>query len=342
MPKRNTHLRPDLCKPFKRARTFDLYNHKNVERVVSGAFHELKQEQISEQIRRHLASSPSIPRNILPFNTSFTKYDLFLDEKDKCRAISTAKKVLAGPLPPPPPPPRKRMLKDRTKARGRLKSLRKICTQVAATHIKLQSSEMIAKLPVHLKQRLLQSTAKRHHLTDQLLVQFKDSDYERVYLKCGTFTNQGLAEFFDHSKVYACHSDLPLQSSTGTSLENPSRSSSLKSIDISFCKNLKGRQTSTTIVDSTPALTHLNIAGCFDLSEGPAALGTIARGLSKLVQLDISSVSWLIDSMLLLFIDWETQLKDLKVLIIDNCTRVDGLYIQEKLHEIRADLTVKI
>ncbi|KAK9709943.1 hypothetical protein K7432_008693 [Basidiobolus ranarum] len=113
-------------------------------------------------------------------------------------------------------------------------------------------------------------------------------------------------------------------------------------MDISFCKNLKGRQTSSIIVDSSPSLTHLNIAGCFDLEEGPAALTTLAKGLTHLVHLDMSSVSWLIDSMLLLYIDWETQLKHLKVLIIDNCTRVDGLYIQEKLREIRADLSVKI
>ncbi|KAK9760071.1 hypothetical protein K7432_016281, partial [Basidiobolus ranarum] len=203
MPKRNLPFAPRYCRPIKRVRPYDVYNHHCVEKAVNVALNELKQEQISAQIQKHSPQSVWARNSILPFTNSFTTYNLFLDEKDKRRAIVTAQKVLAGPL---PPPPRTRCVKDRSKedTQTRLKSLTRICTQVAATYIKseLITSDMIVKLPSHLKQSLLKSAAKRHHLNDKLLELFKDRDYEKIYLKCSSITNSGFANFFDYSYSY--------------------------------------------------------------------------------------------------------------------------------------------
>ncbi|CAG8824233.1 9178_t:CDS:1, partial [Dentiscutata erythropus] len=118
----------------------------------------------------------------------------------------------------------------------------------------------------------------------------------------------------------------------------------LRRLNCGFTKNISIIPLATLLVSTLPLLTHLSIAGCSDFESGPYALRIISR-LINLLFLDISYCEWINNNILLQFINWEKDLKSLKLLVAVGCFNLndpEGIKKQLGIHRKRFELWTEI
>nr|CAG8532383.1 7496_t:CDS:2 [Entrophospora candida] len=132
------------------------------------------------------------------------------------------------------------------------------------------------------------------------------------------------------SKQYLCHNSINNNSNSSNDNESLltkkylTKFRKLKYINLGFSNNLATIPMASLLVSTLPLLTHLSIAGCFDANSGPIALN-IFSNLINLLFWDLSYCGWINDKILAKAINWEINLKSLKVLVLIECGKFKDL-----------------
>ncbi|KAK9707771.1 hypothetical protein K7432_009989 [Basidiobolus ranarum] len=306
--------------------SIDLYNTSTLGKSVTEALQLLKPENIAG-----LEPKSKLPRTGI-LNPSWflnTKYDSYISGTECLEAVRHAMRVLNGPVCIPKWKKLEKLYHKSNKPRGSSpKSLSKWCCKIIAKDIKSyvrEDQKLISTLPLHLKENLLTQVSKLGQTNDDSLGLFFDCGYQHLNLCQGRFSYEQLMAFF-----------YTLKSSEASHPPNV-----VLRLNVSF-SNIQAPWFLELLQEHLKHLTHLNISGCFDRLYGRKIVHEIASHLSSLQSLNISNVIWLTDSMMKDCIDWSTQLPNLKVLVIENCPRMDGIYIQEQIQKLRPGIHIDI
>ncbi|CAG8482015.1 11202_t:CDS:2, partial [Dentiscutata heterogama] len=238
-----------------------------------------------------------------------------------------------------------------------LPSLAIICINTIAINIKNYiSCPYFSNLPTHLKQNILSSLSIHNPLTDDLLKLFaSDSEYDEldisnssVSLEClkrsfwqmvndkdimndivddwealmdrsesdnTDFLSFRYIKSFDSSSVW----EKPVKDSRSLSTRYISKAPELRRLNVSFTCNIPIIPLSKLVTSTIPLLSHLSIAGCSNHEDGPQALRIFSTGLINLVFLEVSHNDWVTDQVVLQCINWDRDLKYLKMLVAVCC-----------------------
>ncbi|CAG8516185.1 7404_t:CDS:2 [Dentiscutata erythropus] len=235
-----------------------------------------------------------------------------------------------------------------------LPSLATACINTIAINIKNYiSCPYFSNLPTHLKQNILSSLSIHNPLTDDLLKLFaSDSEYDEldisnssVSLEClkrsfwqmvndnddivddwealmdrsesddTDFLSFRYFKSFDSSSIW----EKPVKDSSSLSTKYVSKVPELCRLNVSFTCNIPIIPLSKLVTSTIPLLSHLSIAGCSNHENGPQALRIFSTGLINLVFLEISHNDWVTDQVVLQCINWDRDLKYLKMLVAVCC-----------------------
>ncbi|GES87461.1 hypothetical protein GLOIN_2v1708236 [Rhizophagus clarus] len=267
---------------------------------------------------------------------------------------------------PAPPKSWQEAWQDSTFPTRKTKTLLEICSKTVAINIKSYISyPYFANIPTHLKQCILSSLSVYNPLTEEILPLFNtDIEYEELDLANSTINLESFKKSFwkivkekdlvnnlvrnwedladqDEETDIICSrifgKPMDITNDDGSTITNKliSKLPKLRKLNLGFAHNISGIPLSTLLVATLPLLTHLSIAGCFNRVDGPHSL-RILSGLINLLILDISYCEWATDQILLQFINWDRDLKSLRILVAVNCgSWKDVEIVRKKLSENR-------
>ncbi|PKK76999.1 hypothetical protein RhiirC2_771844 [Rhizophagus irregularis] len=246
-------------------------------------------------------------------------------------------------------------------------TLLEICSKTVAINIKSYISyPYFANMPTHLKQCILSSLSIYNPLTEEILPLFNtDTEYEELDLANSTINLESFKKSFwkiveekdlvdnlvknwedladqdeetdiIYSRIFGKPMDITNDDDDSKKTNKLiSKLPKLRKLNLGFTHNISGIPLSILLVATLPLLTHLSIAGCFNREDGPHSL-RILSGLINLLVLDISYCEWATDQILLQFINWDRDLKSLRVLVAVNCgSWKDAEVVRKKLSENR-------
>jgi len=254
----------------------------------------------------------------------------------------------------------------------KIPTLLEICSKTVAINIKSYISyPYFSNIPTHLKQFILSSMSIYNPLTEEILPLFTmDSEYEELDFANSSITLGSLRKSFwkivtdktlennlvedwedlvdqddeetDIISYRTFGKPIDITYEGETSLEGSetltnmyiSKLPKLRQLNFGFT-NIPGIPLSIFLVSTLPLLTHLSIAGCFSREDGPHSL-RILSGLINLLFLDISYCEWATDQIILQFINWDRDLKSLRILAAVCCGNwKDVEIVRKKLSENR-------
>ncbi|ORY03193.1 hypothetical protein K493DRAFT_384132 [Basidiobolus meristosporus CBS 931.73] len=259
-----------------------------------------------------------------------TRYDAHISGAECLEAVEQAMRILNGPVCMPKWRRLEKLHHKSNLAPNRRrpatpKPLIKWCCKIIAKDIHsyiYENRALIMALPLHLKERLLIQVSKLGEVNDETLRLFFDTGYQNLSLCKGHISSELLGAFFHNMRSSTIPTDL-------------------LHLNISY-SNIQAPWFLPLLQRHLRKLTHLNISGCFDRLYGRKVLHEIASYLTNLQWLNISNVLWLTGSMMNECIDWSTQLPNLQVLVVENCPRVDTIYIQEQIQKVRPGIHIEI
>ncbi|RIA97674.1 hypothetical protein C1645_732223 [Glomus cerebriforme] len=256
-------------------------------------------------------------------------------------------------------------------ATRKIKTLLEICSKTIAINIKSYASNpYFANIPTHLKQCILSSLSIYNPLTEELLPLFNtDSEYEELDLANSTINLESFKKSFwkivkekdlknnliknwedladqdeetdiISSRIFGkpvdiTNEEISFEDSRTITNKYISKLPKLRKLNLGFTHNIPGIPLSILFVATLPLLTHLSIAGCFNREDGPHSL-RILSDLINLLVLDVSYCEWATDQILLQFINWDRDLKSLRVLVAVSCgSWKDVEIVRKKLSENR-------
>ncbi|CAB4390252.1 unnamed protein product [Rhizophagus irregularis] len=268
---------------------------------------------------------------------------------------------------PAPPKSWQKARKGPTLPMRKTLTLLEICSKTVAINIKSYISyPYFANMPTHLKQCILSSLSIYNPLTEEILPLFNtDTEYEELDLANSTINLESFKKSFwkiveekdlvdnlvknwedladqdeetdiIYSRIFGKPMDITNDDDDSKKTNKLiSKLPKLRKLNLGFTHNISGIPLSILLVATLPLLTHLSIAGCFNREDGPHSL-RILSGLINLLVLDISYCEWATDQILLQFINWDRDLKSLRVLVAVNCgSWKDAEVVRKKLSENR-------
>ena len=253
----------------------------------------------------------------------------------------------------------------------KIQTLLEICSKTVAINIESYASyPYFSNIPTHLKQCILSSMSIYNPLTEEILSLFNtDSEYEELNFSNSNINLESLKKSFwkivrekdlennlvedwedlaedeetsiISSRVFRKPINTPneeeISFNDSRTITNKYISSlpKLRKLNLGFAHNIAGIPLSILLVSTLPLLTHLSIAGCFNHEDGPHSL-RILSGLINLLVLDVSYCEWVTDQNLLQVINWDRDLKSLRILAAVNCGSWKNVEIvRRKLSENR-------
>ncbi|CAG8544783.1 1292_t:CDS:10, partial [Racocetra persica] len=205
-----------------------------------------------------------------------------------------------------------------------LPSLTTICINTIAINIKTYNScPYFSNLPTHLKQNILSSLSIHNPLTDDLLKLFvSDSEYDELDLSNSSVSLECLksddTDFLSFRYFKSLDSpsvgEKPVKDSRTLPTRFISKVPELRRLNVGFTCNIPIIPLSKLVTSTIPLLSHLSIAGCSNYEDGPQALRIFSTSLINLVFLEISHNDWVTDNVILQCINWDRDLKYLKML----------------------------
>ncbi|CAI2168431.1 18079_t:CDS:2 [Funneliformis geosporum] len=228
------------------------------------------------------------------------------------------------------------------------------CLKIVAINVKSYiSCPYFSSIPTHLKQLILSFLSIYNPLNEEILPLFTmDTEYEELDLANSSINFERLRKSFwkivrkqncennlvedwedlvDQNDEYTdvisyrrtFSKQIDLANEDDTSSENSkktyiSKLPKLRRLNLAFNNNIPGIPLSFLLDSTLPLLTHLSIAGCFNREDGPHSL-RILSGLINLLFLDVSYCGWVTDQIILQVINWDRDLKSLRILAALNC-----------------------
>jgi hypothetical protein len=253
----------------------------------------------------------------------------------------------------------------------KIQTLLEVCSKTVAINIRSYLSyPYFQNIPTHLKQCILSSLSIYNPLIEEILPLFNmDSEYEELDLANSSINLEDFKKSFwkivkekdlennlvedwedladqeaditvIFSRVFSKpivsnDEEIPFEDSRAITNNYISKLPKLRKLNFGFTHNIPGIPLAILLVSTLPLLTHLSIAGCFNREEGPHSL-RILSGLINLLVLDISYCEWATDQTLLQFINWDRDLKSLRILIAVSCRNWKNVeVVRRKLSESR-------
>ncbi|CAG8645966.1 378_t:CDS:2, partial [Funneliformis caledonium] len=242
---------------------------------------------------------------------------------------------------------------DSTLSMREIPTLLESCLKIVATNVKSYiSCPYFSSIPTHLKQLILSFLSIYNPLTEEILPLFTmDTEYEELDLANSSINFEILRKSFWKTvreqnwennlvedwedlvdqddeetdvisyRTFSKQIDLTIEDDTSSKTITKmyiSKLPKLRKLNLAFNNNIPGIPISFLLVSTSPLLTHLSIAGCFSREDGPHSL-RILSGLINLLFLDVSYCEWVTDQIILQVINWDRDLKSLRILAALNC-----------------------